>query len=143
MPMAVDPAREKANALAYALPEVLWDLVPTAVFACDVQGIIVRFNRRAAQLWGREPKLLDPNERCCGAHRLYHLDGRPIPRSECPMADVLRKGDIVRDQEVMIERPDGSRIIALVNIEPLRDVKGAIIGAINCLQDISDRKRAE
>src|SRR5207247_4321612 len=45
--------------------------------------------------------------------------------------------------EVMIERPDGSRMIALVNIEPLRDAKGAIIGAINCFQDISDRKRAE
>jgi PAS domain S-box-containing protein len=144
MPMtAADPSRERADALAFALPEVLWDLVPAAVFACDVQGTIVRFNRRAAQLWGREPKLFDPNERCCGAHRLYRLDGREIPRSECPMVDVLLKGDVVRDQEVMIERPDGSRIVALVNIEPLRDAKGAIIGAINCFQDISDRKRAE
>jgi PAS domain S-box-containing protein len=143
MPMAVDPLREKANALAFALPEVLWDLVPMAVYACDVQGSIVRFNRRAAQLWGREPKLLDPKERFCGAYRLHRLDGSLLPHPECPMADVLLTGEIVRDQEVMIERPDGSRIVALVNIEPLRDGKGAIIGAINCFQDISDRKRAE
>ena len=61
MPMtAVDPSRERADALAFALPEVLWDLVPTAVYACDVHGTIVRYNRRAAQFWGREPKLLDP-----------------------------------------------------------------------------------
>jgi HWE histidine kinase/PAS domain-containing protein len=139
IPMAVD----SADALAFASPEVLRDLVPAAVFACDLQGTIVRFNRRAAQLWGREPTLLDLNERCCGAYRLYCLDGSELPRSECPMADVLLKGDIVRDREVMIERPDGSRIVALVNIEPLRDGKGAIIGAINCYQDITDRKRSE
>ena len=66
MPMVVDPAREKANELAFALPDALWDLVPTAVYACDVQGTIVRFNRRAAEFWGREPKLLDPDERFCG-----------------------------------------------------------------------------
>ena len=143
VPMTADPSRERAHALAFALPEMLWDLVPTAVYACDAQGTIVRFNRRAAQYWGREPKLLDPNERFCGAHRLCRLDGSELPHSECPMADVLLTGNIVRDQEVMIERPDGSRIIALVNIEPLRDGKGAIIGAINCFQDISDRKRAE
>src|SRR5262245_7707029 len=144
MPIAtVDPSRERANALTFALPEVLWDLVPAAVYACDVDGTIVRFNRRAAQLWGREPKLLDPNERFCGAHRLYHLDSNELPHPECPMADVLLTGEIVRDQEVMIERPDGSRIVALVNIEPLRDANGAIIGAINCFQDISERKRAE
>lgn len=63
----IDSARERAHALAFALPEVLWDLVPTAVYACDVQGTIVRFNRRAAEFWGREPKLLDPDERFCGA----------------------------------------------------------------------------
>jgi PAS domain S-box-containing protein len=140
---AEDSLRDKANALEFALPEVLWDLVPAAAYACDVQGTIVRFNRRAAQLWGRAPKLLDPLERFCGAYRLYRLDGSLLPHPECPMADVLLTGDIVRDQEVMIERPDGSRIIAVVNIEPLRDGKGAIIGAINCFQDISDRKRAE
>jgi two-component sensor histidine kinase len=139
----IDPSRERANELAFALPEVLWDLVPTAVYACDVHGTIVRFNRRAAELWGREPKLLSPDERYCGAHKLYRLDGSELPHPECPMADVLVTGEIVRDQEVMIERPDGSRMIALVNIEPLRDDKGTIIGAINCFQDISDRKHDE
>jgi two-component sensor histidine kinase len=142
-PVAVDSSSDKADELAFALPEVLWDLVPAAVYACDVHGIIVRYNRRAAQLWGREPKPQDPDDRCCGAYRLYRLDSSGTPHPECPMADVLVTGEIVRDQEVMIERPDGSRIVALVNIEPLRDGKGGIIGAINCFQDITERKRSE
>jgi hypothetical protein len=59
------------------------------------------------------------------------------------MAEVVRTGISVRDQEVTIERPDGSRGVALVNIEALRDPEGTIIGAVNCFQDITERKQAE
>ena len=41
------------------------------------------------------------------------------------------------------ERPDGSRITALVNIRALRDHGGQIQGAINCFQDITARKAME
>jgi two-component sensor histidine kinase len=59
------------------------------------------------------------------------------------MADVLRTGVSVREQEVHIERPNGSRGIALVDIEPVRDSDGNIVGAVNCFQDITERKRSE
>jgi two-component sensor histidine kinase len=59
------------------------------------------------------------------------------------MADVLRSGISVRQQEVHIERPDGSRGIALVDIEAVKDGDGNIIGAVNCFQDITERRRAE
>ena len=59
------------------------------------------------------------------------------------MAEVLRTGIEARDLEVVIERPDGSRITVLVNIVPLRNGDGELIGAMNCFQDITDRKRAE
>jgi two-component sensor histidine kinase len=49
----------------------------------------------------------------------------------------------VRDQEVIIERPDGTRGTALVNIEALRDAEGTIVGAVNCFQDITERQQAE
>jgi two-component sensor histidine kinase len=63
--------------------------------------------------------------------------------NECPMADVLRSGISVRQQEVHIERPDGSRGIALVDIEAVKDSDWNIIGAVNCFQDITERKWAE
>ena len=46
-------------------------------------------------------------------------------------------------QEVHIERPNGVRGIALVDIEAVRDDAGNIVGAVNCFQDITERKRAE
>jgi len=56
----------------------------------------------------------------------------PLPHHQCPMADVLRTGVSVREQEVHIERPNGVRGIALVDIEALRDGAGNIVGAVNC-----------
>jgi hypothetical protein len=38
---------------------------------------------------------------------------------QCPMADVLRTGVSVREQEVHIERPNGLRGIALIDIEAI------------------------
>ncbi|WP_375778717.1 HWE histidine kinase domain-containing protein [Bradyrhizobium sp. ma5] len=42
-----------------------------------------------------------------------------------------------------IERPDGSRGIALVDIEPIKDNGGNVVGAVNCFQDITERKLSE
>ena len=60
------------------------------------------------------------------------------------MAQVLN-GQIpaTHDQEVLIDRPDGSRITAIVNIVPLKNDRREITGAINCFYDVTERKRAE
>lgn len=60
------------------------------------------------------------------------------------MGDVLTgKVPAIHDGEVQIERPDGSRVIVLVNIAPLTDDRGEVIGAINCFYDITERKKIE
>jgi len=125
------------------LTDPLFDLLPVAIYVCDPDGLILFYNRRAVELWGRSPKLGDPSDRFCGSYRLYSLEGGPIAHAECPMAQVLRSGVSVNDQEIMIERPDGSRGIVLVNIGVLKDRTGNLIGAVNCFQDITERRRNE
>ena len=122
----------------------LFDLVPVTVYSCDSLGVIQKFNRRAAELWGREPKSGDTDELFCGSFKLFRPDGSFMTHAECPMAEVL-SGKIpeVRDGEVVIERPDGSRAAVIVNIRPLRNQRGKLTGAINCFVDITERKRAE
>ncbi len=67
-----------------------------------------------------------------------------MPHDKCPMADVLQgKVTAVQNAEVVIERQDGSRITALVDIHPLKDKRGQITGAINCFYDITQQKQAE
>jgi PAS domain-containing protein len=103
---------------------------------------LVRFNRRAAELWGREPKIGDPEERFCGAYRLHAWTAFRYRTTTVPWGMSCALGGPVRNQEVVIERPDGSRIIVLVNIEAIKDSVGTIVGAINCFQDTTDRNRA-
>jgi PAS domain S-box-containing protein len=128
---------------AFELPGRLFEQLPFAVYVCNRDGLVLRYNRRAAELWGRSPKLSDPNERFCGSYRMFRPDGSLLPHHQCPMADVLRTGISVREREVHIERPDGLRGIALVDIEAIKDSDGNIVGAVNCFQDITERKRSE
>jgi PAS domain S-box-containing protein len=94
----------------------LFDLVPVAVYTIDSAGVIQNFNRRASELWGREAALGDTDERFCGSYKLFRPDGTFMPHPECPMAEVATgKLSEVRDAEVIIERPDGSRITVIVN----------------------------
>ena len=121
----------------------LVDLMPVAVYVCDTSGRIQRYNQRAVQLWGRKPRAGSTAQRYCGSLRLYSPDGTFVPHRESKMAEVLRTGIEARGLEVVIERPDGSRMTVLVNIVPLRNSAGQLIGAMNCFQDITERKQAQ
>jgi two-component sensor histidine kinase len=66
-----------------------------------------------------------------------------MPHDECPMAVALRENRHVRGAEAIAERPDGSRVSFVPYPTPLRDAEGRLVGAINMLVDITDRKEAE
>ncbi len=122
----------------------LFNLGPVAVYSIDTSGRIDTFNRRAAELWGCEPALGDTDQRFCGSFKMFRPDGSFMPHEQCPMAEVLSgKITAAHDAEVLIERPDGSRVIVLVNIRPLKNDRGEVTGAINCFYDITARKLAE
>ena len=36
---------------AFELPGPLFDVLPTAIYVCDHDGLVLRYNRRAAELW--------------------------------------------------------------------------------------------
>jgi PAS domain S-box-containing protein len=124
-------------------PPALLDLLPIAVYACDADGRVRWFNRRAAELWDRAPRIGDDRQLYCGSHALYSLDGQPMRHEETPMAHALNTGTAVRGEEVIIERPDGLRAVVMVHIDPIRDAGGTVLGAINCFLEITERKRAE
>ena len=122
---------------------VLFDLGPVAIFSCDREGVLQNYNRRAAELWRREPKCGDGGERHCGSFKLYHADGQPLPHAESPIVEVLRTGVAVKDVDVFIERPDGSRIAVVVTFAPLKNERGKTTGAITAFYDVTSRRTAE
>jgi PAS domain S-box-containing protein len=122
----------------------LTELLPVGVYTCEApSGRITYFNQKAAELWGRTPDLGQPHERYCGSLRILTPSGARVKHDECPMALALQNGAVFRNHEAVIEHPDGSQITALVNIEPVRDSAGNIIGAINVFHDVTALKQAE
>jgi PAS domain S-box-containing protein len=106
-------------------------------------GILSFYNSPAAVLWGRNPRIGDPSERYCGSLFLRRSDGTIIPHDQSPMALAIREGRAFRNEEATIERPDGSRVPLLVNVNPLRSPNGEILGAVNVFFDATEIKRAE
>jgi PAS domain S-box-containing protein len=117
--------------------QTVLDALPIGIYACDCDGLILRVNRKAILLWGRTPKLLDPAQRFCGSFHLESLDGRFIPPDQTPMARAVLRGESVDGAEAVVRNPDGRRWVARVNVKPLRDPSGNVVGAINCFQDVT------
>src|SRR6266403_2816336 len=117
--------------------------LPMAAYVVQADGVVIWYNARAAELWGREPAIGDTDERFCGAHQLYHPDGTHMAHCDTPVALAISTGASVHDEEVVIERADGSRVTVSVHIDPIRDTDGSIIGVINFFQDITERKQSE
>ncbi len=121
----------------------LLEFLPVGAYTCDVEGLITYYNASAAVLWGRAPKLNDPVDRFCGSFRLYSIDGRPIPHEQCWMALALKDRKEYKREEIVIKRPNGERVVAMAHATPFLDETGGLLGAINVLVDITNRKFAE
>jgi len=132
-----------------ALPKSEWEFrrllekLPAGAYLCDARGLITYYNQYATRLWGRAPRLNDPVDRFCGSFKLFAIDGEPIDHGQCWMALAIRHNQEYNGHEILIERSDGSRVVALAHANPIHDEMGRLIGAVNVLVDITDRKRGE
>src|SRR5690242_2112782 len=117
------------------------DLLPIATFICDAKGTILQYNRHAAAVWGQTPRPGQTHEQFTEHLRFFEIDGTPAARAL--VAEVLATGTPVRDVERIVERSDGTRLAVSVNVDPLHNAKGELVGAVNCFIDITERKRMD
>jgi len=117
------------------------DALPAAVFTTDAQGGITHFNPACIELCGRVPKR--GTDHWCISWKLYNAEGAPIEHDECPMAIAFKEGRSIGPTEMIVERPDGLRIWVTTYPALLRNAEKRIVGGINILVDISERKRFE
>ena len=66
-----------------------------------------------------------------------------MPHDQCPMAMALKESRAIRGMEAVAERPDGTRVPFIPFPTLLHDASGTLVGAVNMLVDITERKRAE
>jgi PAS domain S-box-containing protein len=119
----------------------MMDALPAAVYTTDIEGRITHFNSACVELSGRTPVL--GSDHWCVSWKLYRPDGTSLSHDECPMAIALKEGRAVRDQMIIVERPDGKRASIMPYPTPLRDRQGKIVGGINMLIDVTRSNEAE
>lgn len=96
--------------------EEVIEFAPDAFVLCDLQGTILRINRRAEQLFG------------C---RRESLVGRSVA--------VVIPNDLVAGFNLVCRRCDGSEFPADINVGPLKTPQGDLLMAV--VRDVTDRKR--
>ncbi len=136
--------RKRLDALLHASErrsQELLSAIPAAIYTTDAEGKVTYYNQPAADLAGRMPVIGrdDWNE----TWKLHKPDGSPLAPDECPMTIALKEGRPVRNAETIVERPDGTCVPVIPYPSPLRDEAGKIVGIINMMVDVSERKQAE
>jgi len=118
-------------------------LVPVGIIILESPiGKITYANDRAVELYGINPVGLEMHNHSMKIMKLLKPDGEVYPTEKLPANRALKGEKIVND-EAIIERPDGSRILVSSTSAPLTDAKGEIIGSVAIFEDISEKRELE
>ena len=108
---------------------------PAALYSIDRQRKVMAWNASAERIFG-----WSSNE----------VIGKPLPtipedkRSEFEeYSDYVLRGNSFSGVEVVRRRKDGSLFHASLWCNPIRDTRGHVIGMMNSIEDITERKKAE
>jgi len=123
------------------LLDAVLESIDVAVVACDAEGNLTLFNKKARTLHGLDRACVKtagwPTH-----YALYEADGHtPLAPDEVPLARVLR-GGVVREQAMAIAPPGRPAATLLASGRPLKSANGRMLGAVVAMTDITERNTA-
>ncbi len=107
-----------------------------AIISETLDGQIVTWNAGAERVYGYSAS------EAIG-HPIRMLIPPELQDEEQQILDVIRRGGHVAHHETVRLQKNGSRIDVSLNISPIRDTEGKIIGASKIARDVTERKRLE
>ncbi len=118
--------------------EALVDTSPVGVLVLDAAtGRPVSFNREARRIGESLRMPGHPAEQLLEVMTLRRSDGSEVRLSEFPVAQLLRSGETMRAEEMLISVPDGRSVRALINATPIRADGDAIGSVVVTVQDLA------
>jgi PAS domain S-box-containing protein len=116
------------------------DELQAPIYVTDAEGVITYFNPSCIGFAGRTPTV--GKDRWCVTWKLYTDAGEFLPHDRCPMADAIKAKRAVRGVTAVAERPDGTRVNFMPYPTPLLSEDGELLGAVNMLIDVTDKRQA-
>jgi len=125
-----------------AFTDAVLNNISDGIVACDEQGLLSLFNQATIEMHGINQELLPP-EQWSNHYRLLLPDGvTPMTTEQVPLFRAFHE-QIVKDQELIIERIDGSKVTVLCSGQSMTDKDGHKIGAVVSMHDITAKKQAQ
>ena len=141
---ASELARASAAEAAYRkLLEAVVNEMPVGVIVADApSGRIVLDNAEMNRIMHGPAAAAAPRGDV-RSYRGFHEDGRPYKPEEWPLSRSAAAGETIREEELDVERDDGSRATIAVSSMPIRAEDGTIVAAVATVIDITRRREAE
>ena len=128
--------RVERRARAYF--ETLLNTTPVGVLVFDAESEALRYaNREAASMVGEQLLPGGSLREHLDTATYRNADGREIPPEELPAQKVMRSGEVLRAEEIVIESRDGRSITTMMNATPIRSDEGNIESVVVSVQDIT------
>ncbi len=138
-------AREQENAEGRALLETLLANIPEGVtIVGGEEPRIIENSARAISWLGRKPnELRVPLDQFAEAFGLWNHDGQTQPKNtKSPFYRAVELGEVIDDEDYLLKREDGKQMRIRVSVSPVRNAGGAVIGAVACWRDVTERHTA-
>ena len=143
--MAIANARRhREEQRARADLETLIDTSPVGVVVFDaLTGAPKSFNREARRIVDGLRNPDQPPELLLEELTFRRADGREVSLREFPIAELLRIGETVRSEEIVMGVADGRSVTVLLNATPILSDKGTVESVVVTLQDMADVEEQE
>jgi PAS domain S-box-containing protein len=109
--------------------------LPEAVYACDISGKIIMYNKAALNLWGRAP---DEKK-----DRYFIWDGVENKSEFDTIEKAIKAKKSVKGKDIVLKKKDGSFSYIIPHSVPSFDTDGEVNGVITIIIDNTDRKHNE
>ncbi|WP_246194986.1 PAS domain S-box protein [Allochromatium palmeri] len=111
------------------------------LYGVDVEGRTTFVNPAACAMLGyTQEQLLGRSSHDIIHHS--HADGRHYPMGDCPLHSTLLNGEVLRGEDEVFWRADGTPLPVSYASHPIRR-EGKIVGAVVSFIDVSTQKQAE
>jgi PAS domain S-box-containing protein len=109
------------------------------IVTLDKEGRYTYANAAAEKILGVPRELILQRTFDQAEWKLSTLQGYPLPDEENPFKRVLQENKSIYGLKIVIERPDGERIVIATNAAPLYDSAGHFDGVVGVFTDVTEQ----
>lgn len=133
-----------ADANQLRLDALLENIPEGITIAKGSEVFITHVSRYGREVSGRPLETISgiPASEHSDRWQVYYPEGGQVPTERLPLTRACREGEIVRNEELILRRPDGTETTVLCNAGPIRRKDGSISGGVAAWRDVDDLKRA-